>query len=280
MRAGVDDATNHGHGSPASRKRKDVRKAGRGENNDGSSSGTAKRVGQAEKDGQRHDGDDGGGGSGATASPSRGKGQAKLAARIKAGAKKKAKGKMSQPTTGIALPLFLPLSDSPAYVCPSTSQETGDDEGSDCEGYGKRGAQQRREGHPTATKKLPASDPRGVDTGCGKDTQESGTTQGGKEGGVEGGGGDAQEKGRRSLSPAERGDSAAAAEAAAAAAAAATVRFHPQLALGHLKSLPLYEAQAAYTEILPGRKGEFAETARPLHPEIIAALAASKGVTR
>ena len=61
---------------------------------------------------------------------------------------------------------------------------------------------------------------------------------------------------------------------------ARVARFDPLLALDHLKSLPIYEGQALYTETFPGRDGEYAETAHPLHPEVTAALAASKGVTR
>ncbi|CAM9206801.1 unnamed protein product, partial [Laminaria digitata] len=61
---------------------------------------------------------------------------------------------------------------------------------------------------------------------------------------------------------------------------ARTARFDPLLALDHLKSLPIYEGQAVHTETFPGREGEYAETAHPLHPEVTVALAASKGVTR
>lgn len=42
----------------------------------------------------------------------------------------------------------------------------------------------------------------------------------------------------------------------------------------------MYEGQVVYTETFPGREGEYAETAHALHPEVTAALAASKGVTR
>lgn len=59
-----------------------------------------------------------------------------------------------------------------------------------------------------------------------------------------------------------------------------SIRFDPQLTLDHLRSLPIYEGQAVYSETLPGRKGEFADTLAPLHPEVSAALVASKGVTR
>eukprot|EP00752_Nemacystus_decipiens_P007203 g6448.t1 len=62
--------------------------------------------------------------------------------------------------------------------------------------------------------------------------------------------------------------------------AASSLRFDPQLTLDYLKSLPIYEGQAVYSETLPGRDGEFADTLVPLHPEVWAALAASKGVTR
>lgn len=58
------------------------------------------------------------------------------------------------------------------------------------------------------------------------------------------------------------------------------IRFDPQLAFDYLKSLPIYEGQAVYSETFPGRDGEFADTLVPLHPEVSAALAASKGVTR
>lgn len=51
-------------------------------------------------------------------------------------------------------------------------------------------------------------------------------------------------------------------------------------ALEHLRSLPMYKEQAVYTETLPGREGEFAETSAPIHPEIWTALESSKGVTR
>ncbi|CAN0454263.1 unnamed protein product, partial [Ectocarpus sp. 8 AP-2014] len=57
-------------------------------------------------------------------------------------------------------------------------------------------------------------------------------------------------------------------------------RFDPLRALEYLKSLPIYEDQAVYSETLPGRAGEYEDTLRPLHPEVKAALERSKGVTR
>lgn len=57
-------------------------------------------------------------------------------------------------------------------------------------------------------------------------------------------------------------------------------RFDPPRALEYLKSLPIYEDQAVYSETLPGRVGEYEDTLRPLHPEVKAALERSKGVAR
>ncbi|CAM9670030.1 unnamed protein product, partial [Scytosiphon promiscuus] len=183
--------------------------------------------------------------------------------------------------TGTALSLLGPLRDSPAYVVVrggggGGGGENGAGSTRNREGVDKAEAASAtagvRVGRPgqdvPATARAGASADKRSGAGSARASRISSGQEGGQVG--EGGGGEEERDAGATAAATGVGDRCVVEK----------LRFDPLRALDYLKSLPIYEGQAVFTETLPGRDGEFSDTLQPLHPEVTAALAASKGVTR